>query len=198
MWKTWKPEIITAIKITLIVAICAVLINWVRTPILFAAADRGLISHARANQLKGVSLIDSWEHGGWHKERELNGDGFENGYPSVIREYFTLDLETTKRLYDEGECIFIDAREVQYYEEGHIPGAINWPYNEFDKYHEIFRDELDPEGCYVIYCSEETCDESGEVATGLIYENFAEVYRFKLGLDEWLIWGYPMNTGSEP
>ncbi len=205
---SWKRDIRQALILLVIVGLIATVINWVRTPVLFAVAKNNKsMSDYTADKHKGVNLWDDWSHEGREFEAEGpdpgdNGDGPEipGEYPTGggIGEYFVIDLEKAKRLFDVGDCIFIDAREPEPYEEGHIPGAINWPYNDFDNYRQKYTDEFDRDACIVVYCSHWECDESSDVATGLVWEQFTEVYRFRAGIEEWEAYAYPVTTGVDP
>jgi len=209
MWNNLKTEIIRAIWIFAIVAVASILFNWIRTPVLSALADSNTISRASLKDHRGVFLNDNWSHKGRPEQIEDDNTGDEqtggtenagNDEPTQreMVEYLIIDLEQTKLLWDEGECIFVDARSPEEYEAGHIPGAINWPLDAFDEYHEKYRDIISPDDCIVVYCEDESCDFSADLADSLVWEYFQKVYRFKNGIDEWLSAINPLVEGPDP
>jgi len=201
MWKSWKTEIIGAIKLVIVVAIVAVLVNWIRTPILLRAAEQGTISHARARITRGVNLIDPWRHKGWPEVGVQPVDGSPGPGPGPTQpdsQIWTIDVFKAKELFDAGDCIFFDARGAQYYEEGHIAGANNWPFDMFDSYHSQYADTVADADCIVAYCSGGSCDESNTLAVSLFAEGYREIYLFEGGMEAWEYMGYPTNVGSEP
>lgn len=66
-------------------------------------------------------------------------------FPDVSR----ISLEDAKDAYDDGTAIFIDVRDPEYYEAGHIAGAINIPYSQV----EARVKELDPNQHLILYCT---------------------------------------------
>ncbi len=204
MWNTWKKEIIRAIWMLVIVALVSLVINHVRTPVLNAAASRGWISPGTAVRMRGLNLIDSWKHEGKPGIAELPGEPRIDGTPvpdPVDRQIQIIPIEIvrTKEFYDSGEAVFFDARQPEYYaEEGHIPGALNWDANNYDLYRSDFIDTLERDQPIVAYCIGGACDESYYLAMMLINEGFTEVYLFEGGSEEWMLYGYPVNFGSEP
>ena len=203
MWKYWKADILRAIVLALVIAVLGVLINWLRTPVFNAMASGGRISHARARQVVGVSLVDDWRHKGW-PEVALDGDGngSANGTGQPEADYqvqvIPIDVFRAKEMFDEGDCIFYDAREQEYYEESHIAGAYNWPADYFDMYFERYEDSITHDDCIVVYCIGGTCDESYHLGISLSSEGFRNVYLFEGGMEIWEFSGYPINEGPEP
>jgi rhodanese-related sulfurtransferase len=190
MENSLKSDLQKAIILLVIIIIAALIINWLRTPVLFAMAERGIISRAKAGLLQGVPLIYNWEAERFPVPTEPDGP--------ELAEIKEIDVDTAKQYYDEGGYLFLDAREPDLYEEGHIAGAVNWSFDEFDLYHERYRDRITTDMPVVCYCISETCDESYILAQSLIYEYYQEVYIFSEGLDEWEFRGYPVSVGVDP
>jgi len=207
MWNYWKNDITKAIWIFALVAVAAILLNWIRTPVLHALAENGTISRATLKDYRGVYLNDDWSHKGRPEQNTgengtddpVNGD--ENGDEPEsleISEYLVVDLNDVIDLFENGDCVFVDARSPEEYEFGHIPGAINWPYDAFDEYHGKYRDMISLDGCIVVYCENETCDFSADIAEALVWEYYQDVYRYVDGYDEWLAEFQPTVKGPEP
>ena len=94
----------------------------------------------------------------------------------------TIDIEIAKTLF-ENNTLFIDARAEEYFENGHIPNAIcnddiNLLIEEIDS-----RIQVD-EG-FIIYCSDDDCGSSEELAYKLQEQGFMSIYVFKGGWKQW-------------
>ena len=101
--------------------------------------------------------------------------------------------------FAQGAIIFIDARNDEHYQQGHIPGA--WP---FDRYHpENYLPTVLP-ACQlaqqvVVYCTGGDCEDSEFAA--LFLRDSAQIPGEKLfvfagGWTEWTERGLPMETGG--
>jgi len=111
--------------------------------------------------------------------------------PSFMTEPMTASLEFTKYLFDNKKAIFVDAREVEEFELGHIAGAINIPFDYYDEYMDII-DELKYDDIFIIYCSGGECSLSLDLADVFFTEKaFENVFVFEGGLPEWEDAGYP-------
>ncbi|MCX6646319.1 MAG: rhodanese-like domain-containing protein [bacterium] len=204
-----KNDFLKAFILLFIVAVAAIVLNWLRTPVLFAMADQGNISRAKAHRMEGVRLFDDWTHGGWievspQNTSGNNGNRVDNQDPPdgpdepQMSEIIEVDIVTAKEYFDEGEIQFLDAQETESYEEAHIPGALNWPYDYFDTYLEKYKDEITKDTAVLCYCNGDSCDGSYILAESLMYEYYQVIYLYKGGIEEWQAWGYPVNTGAEP
>ena len=98
----------------------------------------------------------------------------------------TLDLAL--EFYQKG-TVFVDAREPEYYQEGHIKGAWNIPF--FLEL--VFKlDSLQGKDApMVIYCSGDECGSSEDLAYELQAEGFSNLLVFKGGWTAWNTSGHP-------
>src|SRR5690554_781746 len=87
-------------------------------------------------------------------ENNNNQPHFEYIKPVGLIEAYTL--------YENG-ATFIDARDMWEYGEGHILGAVNFPYIEFEPDHEMIS-QLNKEDKLVIYCDNTECGLSTKLA----------------------------------
>ena len=111
--------------------------------------------------------------------------------PDDMTEPMSIDLKFSKYLYDNNGATFIDARDVEDYEMGHIKNAINIPYDYYENYEDTI-DELDDMDVYIIYCSGGECSLSLDLADYLFNEKtFEKVFIFEGGWPEWRDAGYP-------
>jgi len=104
-----------------------------------------------------------------------------------------ITLAEAKRFFDETTAIFVDSRSDEEYADGHIPGAVHMPWEEFD----TFSGDLPafiPRGTTIIaYCGG-SCESSAELADALAELGYPEANVF---LDGWPLWveaGYPVET----
>ncbi len=99
-----------------------------------------------------------------------------------------IGTEQAKFLYEDG-TVFIDAREAEYYEEGHITGA----WNIGSPLELAFKlDSLQGKtGSIVTYCGEDDCGSSEELAYTLKEMGFTKLYIYKGGWLEWQAAGLP-------
>ena len=111
--------------------------------------------------------------------------------PENMTEPMMINLEFAKYLFDEKSAIFIDARDSEDYEAGHIENAINIPYDYYEDYEEVM-DGLDDDGIYIIYCSGEECSLSIDLADHLYNEELIDkLLIFEGGWPQWRDAGYP-------
>ena len=99
-----------------------------------------------------------------------------------------ITMERAKILY-EGGTVFIDAREAEYYHEGHIAGA----WNISSTLELVFKlDSLQGKsGAVVTYCGEVDCGSSDDLAYTLQEMGFTKLYIYKGGWLEWQAAGLP-------
>lgn len=108
-----------------------------------------------------------------------------------------LNLEQAREYFTSGGTIFIDAREFDEYEAGHITGAISVPLSEFLINPEIITG-LDHGHRIVTYCDGEDCQTSIDLAVRLNEMGFQDVWFYFGGLGEWIAAGLPIVKGDKP
>ena len=88
--------------------------------------------------------------------------------------------------------IVAEALGPLYYEEAHLPGAVNLDPARFDELvPELFpsrRREI------VVYCASETCRNSDEAAAKLVALGYADVKVYTGGKADWLAAGLPVEA----
>lgn len=118
-----------------------------------------------------------------------------------------LQLATTddvKRLFadsrrEQGLIMFLDARDDEHYEAGHIPGAYPFDYYHAEKYLGDTLPLCQAAEQVVIYCNGGDCEDSLHAA--MLLGNDAGVPKAKLfvyggGITEWTAQGQPVETGA--
>jgi rhodanese-related sulfurtransferase len=126
---------------------------------------------------KGLAWDTPWPDNRQKRELELP--------PSYQPGDSLLSLEDAYSFYLRGNAIFIDARESNEYEEGHIKGAINLPFEQWDTYWEAVRPTLDPKKEIVAYCGGLDCELSLFMARELKQLGFEHSFIFFGGWQKW-------------
>ncbi len=100
--------------------------------------------------------------------------------------------------YAQGRIVFIDARDITHFQEGHIPGAYR-----FDHYRmEETVGEVLPvclvADQVVVYCNGGTCEDSEFAAHDLVElgVNPGQVFVYAGGITEWKSKGMPIERGT--
>ena len=76
-------------------------------------------------------------------ENTPSASTLEDNYPQIPR----IGIEEAKAAYDAGAAVFVDVRDVESFNGGHIEGALSIPLEEL-----AFRvDELDPSNWIITY-----------------------------------------------
>jgi rhodanese-related sulfurtransferase len=95
-------------------------------------------------------------------------------------------LEETLQIVNEGPQHFIfDARRLEDYDQGQIPGAMPWPYLELEEYYPQYQGLLLVGDPVLVYCSGEECDESLLLAEFLLEQGHTNVVLFTGGYRAW-------------
>ena len=111
--------------------------------------------------------------------------------PDFMTEPMMASLEFTKYFFDNKKAIFVDARESEEFEVGHITGAINIPFDYYDEYMDVI-DALNYDDVFIIYCSGGECSLSLDLADVFFRDKvFENIFVFEGGLPAWKDAGYP-------
>jgi rhodanese-related sulfurtransferase len=97
----------------------------------------------------------------------------------------------------ERGALFLDARAVDFYKMGHIPGAIPLPEEDFDNTFAQLEPRLRHHFNLVVYCAGYGCDASHVVARRL-REKGIHAAILNEGWPAWTDAGYPTKSGAEP
>lgn len=102
----------------------------------------------------------------------------------MIRECSVLELK--QKLEKKEEIIFIDCREIQEWNEGHIPGATLLPLSEFEqKYATVFKDKNAP---IMIQCR--SGKRSMNACMFLLSKGFTDLTNVEGGILSWMQAGF--------
>ncbi len=114
--------------------------------------------------------------GKWSPESRIS---LPNGKSLVI------SVEDAKKYFESGKAVFLDARSERDYNNGHIKGAVNFPWHEFDQYFDKIVPDLSEDKVIIAYCDGMACTLSKDLALALFDLGFSNVYVLVNG---WTIW----------
>jgi len=128
------------------------------------------------------------------------GGSATSGVPDIpdVGRPIQIQISKVKAFFDAKAGAIIDAREPADYADGHIPGAINLPYDEVVTDPERL-EKFDPQGKpIIIYCGGGTCELSMNLGFALVNAGKKKVLVFMGGWPEWSTSGYPIAKGATP
>jgi len=109
-----------------------------------------------------------------------------------------ITLGEAEGLFSEEEALFIDSRPKEAFRTGHILGAVNIPFEEYNKEKALDLIFLPPEGTVVIYCDGSECNSSLELAKVLHQKGLRDIKVFFGGWVEWMKEGLPVSSENDP
>ncbi|HET7432285.1 MAG TPA: rhodanese-like domain-containing protein [Nocardioides sp.] len=93
-----------------------------------------------------------------------------------------------------GEVTVVDALPASYFEQQHLPGAVNLYVEEAaDRAAEVLPDR---DAAIVTYCSNVSCPNSGAVARTLTALGYTDVRTYREGIQDWVEAGLPTESGA--
>jgi rhodanese-related sulfurtransferase len=102
------------------------------------------------------------------------------------RESFaSISLDEANAYFQAGTALFADARPLEAYQAGHIPGAMSLDPNETDEWAGNFFSQFPADTLIVTYCDGARCPLSTELAEKLRSLGYEKVLIFKEG---WRVW----------
>jgi rhodanese-related sulfurtransferase len=118
--------------------------------------------------------------------------------PFKIAPAATVGLEEFHSIVDGKSALILDARPSSFFENGHVPGALNLARDDFANDYRRLNDVLQPahDKPVIVYCSGGDCHDSRMVANALVSLGFSNVRVFTGGWEAWSAAGLPASTGS--
>jgi len=96
---------------------------------------------------------------------------------------------------DRGELVtLVETLGPKYYEDAHLPGAINIPHTEVDELAPTMLPDKSAE--VVVYCSNGACQNSPQAARRLAALGYENVYDYEEGKQDWIGAGLPTESGA--
>lgn len=120
----------------------------------------------------------------WSPEAQLALDSGE----SLI-----ISFDEAQGHFFAGDAVFVDARSPELYDQGHIEGARNLPWEHFEQYYEGSLADLPPDALIIAYCDGEGCSLSKELALALFDKGHRNVRVLVNGWGLWTERGLPVE-----
>ena len=102
-----------------------------------------------------------------------------------------ISIDVAERLFLDS-VLFIDARAEEFYHDGHIPNSIC--NDDFDSLVYQIEDFITYKNGFVVYCSDDDCGSSEDLAYQLQDQGFSNIYLFKGGWKQWVENELPMEV----
>jgi len=118
--------------------------------------------------------------------------------PFKIAPAATVGLDEFHAAVDGRSVLILDARPSVFFENGHVPGALNLARDEFAHDYRALTGVLQAahDKPIIVYCSGGDCHDSRLVANALLSLGFGDVRVFTGGWDAWSAAGLPVSTGK--
>jgi rhodanese-related sulfurtransferase len=97
-----------------------------------------------------------------------------------------------QKAIDAGDVTVVDALPASYYDQEHLPGAVNLFVDEARE--RAFEVLPDKEAAIVAYCSNEACPNSEGVARVLTSLGYTDVRKYREGIQDWVGAGLPTES----
>ncbi len=114
----------------------------------------------------------------------------------VVEGIDQLGLEEALALHKERKGVFVDARSEEEFGQGHIPGALLLPLDDFDEVVSSWETLIPSDTLLIAYCGK-GCDSSWDVAEMLREEGYSNLKVFYGGWDKWKGAGYPVEKAEK-
>ena len=107
--------------------------------------------------------------------------------PFQVSDLQTIGLSDFRKIVDDKSALIVDARSSPFYQDGHIPGALNVARDDFAHQYQALSAKLnaDRNRPVIVYCSGGSCHDSKLVAGALLSLGFTNVRVFTGGWEEW-------------
>ena len=105
----------------------------------------------------------------------------------------SIDIHDAKRRMDAGEILMVDARPTEFFNQGHIQGALNLPLALFDFVYMMRFSKIDPQRPIVIYGRNVSRHYDEELAYQLTQRGHAQVFVLSGGLTAWQASGFEVT-----
>ena len=102
--------------------------------------------------------------------------------------------ELQVRVGSDSGPVLVEALPAKYFEQSHLPGAINIPHDAVDALAPRLLPDKDAE--IVTYCASATCKNSELAARRLRELGYRNVREYVEGKADWIAAGLPVETGS--
>jgi rhodanese-related sulfurtransferase len=106
----------------------------------------------------------------------------------------TISRTELQPLVEAGAVTLVEALPAEYYEQGHLPGAINIPHDEVRALAPSLLPDKDAP--IVVYCASGPCPNSGIATHVLLKLGYANVRDYVEGKADWVEAGLPLEQAA--
>ncbi len=138
---------------------------------------------------KGITLKGSWSS-------KLTSDSVIVPYSYQKDDPPAVSLDYVQMKFQSSKVIFLDARMPVDFKAGHIKGAINLPYEEFEQFSPQVLPKLPVNEEIIAYCDGSECEASLLLSRELRDLGYRNVKIFFGGWSEWQMAGLLIETGE--
>ncbi|MFB7591091.1 MULTISPECIES: rhodanese-like domain-containing protein [Streptomyces] len=103
-----------------------------------------------------------------------------------------ISRDELKKKIDENLVTVLEALPAQYYNDKHLPGALNLPHDQVDALAPTLLPNKDAE--IAVYCANSPCPNSGIAADRLVELGYTNVFEYYEGKDDWVEAGLPTES----
>jgi rhodanese-related sulfurtransferase len=96
-----------------------------------------------------------------------------------------ISMERVRLILESGSVTIVDARSEAEFADGHLPGAVNIPFDQFVDYIDTIDSSIPIDAPIICYCRSVTCDLSDQLAQELRLMGYENVVVYRGGWDEW-------------
>jgi rhodanese-related sulfurtransferase len=107
---------------------------------------------------------------------------------------YTISRDELHAAIQAGSVTVVEALGARYYEDAHLPGAINIPHTEVAELAPLLL--ADKDAAIVTYCSNAACRNSEVAALQLIKLGYTNVRKYAEGKEDWRAAGLPLEQGA--
>ncbi len=110
-----------------------------------------------------------------------------------MSEVRSISREELKERLESGSITAVEALGAAYYEDAHLPGAVNLPHDQVDDLApQVLPDKDAP---IAVYCSNLACQNSVIASRRLAQLGYTSVFEYEKGKQDWLEAGLPTESG---
>jgi rhodanese-related sulfurtransferase len=138
----------------------------------------------------GISLFGQWN----------NQAGAVSALPKYLPPDRVLEIDQpfrVKEIVDKKERIILDVRHRDFFDMGHIPGALSFPLQNIDSDRDRLLKTVNKNHPVMVYCSGFDCDASHTFATHLMRLAYTDIVIFTGGYGQWQEMGFEIEKNEE-
>jgi len=102
--------------------------------------------------------------------------------------------ELKARIEDRNGLVVVEALGPSYFEDAHLPGALNLPHDQVDELAPKLLPDRDAE--IVVYCSNLACPNSVQASRRLVALGYTRVFEYEEGKQDWIEAGLPVDESG--